>query len=146
MSKRRNQSSNETPPAMSLEFRIGGPLIRRFNLAELCLLVALPTGLGAAAGVQHEGSDKPDTDINAGILHAVRKGCTAGALPIVWLVTPRAYKKMTLKQEPCESPTRSRRLGCELRKGRCCRARRACVGCSRPIPDQMVYRVFSRSI
>ena len=54
--------------------------------------------LGQQPTVQHEVSDKPDTDINAGILHAVRKGCTAGALPIVWLITPPAYKKMTLKQ------------------------------------------------
>jgi hypothetical protein len=26
------------------------------------------------------------------------RGCTAGALPIVWLVTPPAYKKMTLNR------------------------------------------------
>jgi len=85
-----------------------------FNPAELCLLGALPIGTGAAADVQHEVGNKPDTDINAGFFAVVTR-------------------EHDSSRQSCASP-RSRRDGCELRKARCCRAGRGWVAWSRTIP------------
>ncbi len=122
------------------------PLIRCFNLAELCLLVALPIGLGQqptsstkSATSRHRHQCRNFTRGPQGLHRRRFANCVARHATGI-------QKDDTQAGKPRKSPTRSRRLGCELRKGRCCRARHACVGCSRPIPDQMAYLAFSRSI
>jgi hypothetical protein len=78
------------------------------------LLFASASNARLCTSAKNRVKGKPDANINAGIFTTVRQDCTAGPLPVVRLVTPRAYGNVTMNQGRLGATNLKRCLGMEV--------------------------------